>query len=191
MTLSLRKLAKKALGITSWNSDEHQSRLITDPKTIFDVGANVGQSAKTYRRLYPNADIWSFEPFPATYKTLCRSLSDERFHPTQLALSDRISKTELNIGAQSITNSLLRRETDTGETIEVQTDTIDHFCWANGISNIDILKVDVEGAERLLHVVHGLAGVAEEILEAGRQHEAVREHRALHVPGCRSRTPPG
>jgi FkbM family methyltransferase len=147
MTLSLRTLAKKALGITSWNSDEHQSRLITDPKTIFDVGANVGQSAKTYRRLYPRAEIWSFEPFPATYKTLCRSLSDERFHPTALALSDRISNSELNIGAQSITHSLLRRETDTGETIEVQTDTIDHFCWANGITNIDILKVDVEGAE--------------------------------------------
>src|ERR1700733_1933068 len=147
MTLSLRTLAKKALGITSWNSDEHQSRLITDPKTIFDVGANVGQSAKTYRRLYPHADIWSFEPFPATYKTLCRSLNDERFHPTALALSDRISKTELNVGAASITHSLLRRETDTGETIEVQTDTIDHFCWTHGISTIDILKVDVEGAE--------------------------------------------
>src|SRR3984957_1961254 len=147
MTLSFRTLAKKALGITSWNSDDHQSRLITDAKTIFDVGANVGQSAKTYRRLYPHADIWSFEPFPSTYQTLCRSLSDEKFHPTPLALSDRISKTDLNIGAQSITHSLLRRETDTGKTIEVQTDTIDHFCWANGISTIDILKVDAEGAE--------------------------------------------
>ena len=51
MTLSLRKLAKKALGITSWNSDEHQSRLITDPKTIFDVGANVGQSAKDVAKI--------------------------------------------------------------------------------------------------------------------------------------------
>ena len=64
-----------------------------------------------------------------------------------MALSDQISKAELNIGAVSITNSLLRRETDTGEAIEVQTDTLDHFCSEHGISNIDILKVDVEGAE--------------------------------------------
>jgi hypothetical protein len=64
-----------------------------------------------------------------------------------LALSDRISRTKLNIGAVSITNSLLRRQSDTGETVEVQTDTIDHLCREHGISNIDILKVDVEGAE--------------------------------------------
>jgi hypothetical protein len=65
----------------------------------------------------------------------------------ELALSDRIATTELNIGAETITNSFLRRQSDTGETIEVQTDTIDHFCWERGISTIDILKVDVEGAE--------------------------------------------
>jgi FkbM family methyltransferase len=147
MTISFRTLTKNVLGIDSWNSDDHQRHLVTDAKTIFDVGANVGQSAKTYRRLYPLADIWSFEPFPASYEALCGSLTNQNFHPIALALSDRISKTELNIGAVSITNSLLRRQTDTGKTIEVQTDTIDHFCSERGISNIDILKVDVEGAE--------------------------------------------
>jgi FkbM family methyltransferase len=147
MTLSFRTIAKKALGINSWNSDEHQTRLVADAQTIFDVGANVGQSAKTYRRLYPGAEIWSFEPFPDSYKTLCRSLGDKKFHPTALALSDRISKTELNIGGDSITNSLLRRKSHTGKTIEVQTDTIDNFCRTRGIPHIDILKVDVEGAE--------------------------------------------
>lgn len=145
--MTFRRLAKKALGIDSWNSDDHQKRAITDAKTIFDVGANIGQSAQTYRRLYPQAEIWSFEPFPSTYKDLCRSVSDPKFHPVELALSDRIAKTELNIGAETITNSFLRRQSDSGETIEVQTDTIDHFCWERGISTIDILKVDVEGAE--------------------------------------------
>jgi FkbM family methyltransferase len=145
--MTFRRLAKKALGIDSWNSDDHQKRAITDAKTIFDVGANIGQSAQTYRRLYPQAEIWSFEPFPSTYKDLCRSVSDPKFHPVELALSDRIATTELNIGAESITNSFLRRQSDSGETVEVQTDTIDHFCRERGISTIDILKVDVEGAE--------------------------------------------
>jgi FkbM family methyltransferase len=145
--MTFRRLAKKALGIDSWNSDDHQKRAIRDAKTIFDVGANVGQSAQTYRRLYPQAEIWSFEPFPSTYRDLCLSVSDPKFHPVELALSDRIATTELNIGAESITNSFLRRQSDSGETVEVQTDTIDHFCWERGISTIDILKVDVEGAE--------------------------------------------
>jgi FkbM family methyltransferase len=147
MTISLRTLAKKALGINSPNSDNDQKRLVADAKTVFDVGANIGQSAKTYRRLYPLAEIWSFEPFPGTYNSLCGSLADPRFHPIPLAISDRTSKTKLNIGGVSITNSLLRRETDTGKTIDVPTDTIDHFCHDHHISNIDILKVDVEGAE--------------------------------------------
>jgi FkbM family methyltransferase len=145
--MSIRNFVKRALGIDSWNSNDHQKDLVADAKVIFDVGANVGQSAKTYRRLYPLADIWSFEPFPDTYESLCRSLGDARFHPMALALSDRVSKTPLNIGAVSITNSLLRRQSDTGRTIEVQTDTIDNFCYERGITNIDILKVDVEGAE--------------------------------------------
>src|ERR1700726_4281936 len=105
-----RRMVKKALGIDSWNSDDHQKRAITDATTIFDVGANVGQSAQTYRRLYPQAEIWSFEPFPSTYRDLCRSVNDSKFHPVELALSDRIAKTELNIGAETITNSFLRRQ---------------------------------------------------------------------------------
>jgi DNA-binding Xre family transcriptional regulator len=52
-----------------------------------------------------------------------------------------------NIGAASITNSLLRRETDTGKTVQIQTDTVDHICSEHNVSRIDILKVDVEGAE--------------------------------------------
>src|SRR5580704_437443 len=147
MGFSIRNLAKKVLGVRTLNSDDDQRRLIPDAKIIFDVGANVGQTAKTYRRLFPQAEIWSFEPFPASYESLRRSVADRRFHPERLALSDRSDSAPLNIGAVSITNSLLRRQSDTGKSIEIQTDTIDHFCSRNGISNIDILKVDVEGAE--------------------------------------------
>ena len=147
MGIPIRKLAKKALGIHSWNSDDDQKRIIPDAKVIFDVGANVGQTAKGYRQLFPHAEIWSFEPFPDSYESLRRSLSDNRFHPERLALSDRVASASLNIGAVSFTNSMLRRNTDTGQAIEIKTDTLDHFCSERGITNIDILKVDVEGAE--------------------------------------------
>jgi hypothetical protein len=36
---------------------------------------------------------------------------------------------------------------ETGKTIEIQTETVDHFCSEHGVSRIDILKVDAEGAE--------------------------------------------
>src|SRR5262249_31713012 len=116
-------------------------------KIIFDVGANVGQTARTYRRLFPSSQIWSFEPFPSSYESLCRSLPDQRFHPVPIALSDQVGSTTLHVGAESITNSLLVRGSDTGKMIEVETDTVDHFCSTHEIDQIDILKVDVEGAE--------------------------------------------
>jgi FkbM family methyltransferase len=157
MMISPRKLAKKALGIQTWNSDDDQKLVIPDAKIIFDVGANIGQTARSYRRLFPQAEIWSFEPFPASFDALFHSVSDQKFHPEPLALSDRIAGASLNIGAVSITNSLLRRETDSGKTIEIKTDTLDHFCSERGITNIDILKVDVEGAED--RVFRGASGL--------------------------------
>lgn len=143
----LRLLIHKAFGYRSWNSDDDQQRLIPDAKIIFDVGANVGQTAATYRRIFPRSQIWSFEPFPDTFEKLRRSLSDSNFHPVPMALSDEVATAILNVGGSSITNSLLQRESHTGNTINIQTDTLDHFCSTNGISKIDILKVDVEGAE--------------------------------------------
>ena len=147
MSLALRAIAKKVVGLQSLNSDDDQRSTIPDAKTIFDVGANVGQTATTYRKLFPSADIWSFEPFPSTYEVLCHSLSDSRFHPVPVALSDQTGDATLNIGAASITNSLLRRDSSTGKTIRIRTDTVDRFCAENGLEGIDILKVDVEGAE--------------------------------------------
>src|SRR3981081_933399 len=110
MTMSIRSLAKKALKIDSWNSDDDQARLVADAQVVFDVGANVGQSAKTYRRLSPQAARRSFEPSPRPSHHLGRSLADATSTPTALPLSDQISKAELNIGAVRMTNSLPRRQ---------------------------------------------------------------------------------
>lgn len=34
---------------------------------IFDVGANTGQSAELFSKRFPNAKIYCFEPFSATF----------------------------------------------------------------------------------------------------------------------------
>ena len=39
-------------------------------KTVFDVGANEGQSAQAFLRHFPHARIFSFEPTPATFEKL-------------------------------------------------------------------------------------------------------------------------
>jgi FkbM family methyltransferase len=128
--------------------------MVPDARTIFDVGGNVGQTAKNYRKLYTQAKIWSFEPGPDPFQQLEHCLPDN-FIATRVALSDSKGTVQLNIGNESCTNSILVRSNNTLKTIEVATDTIDDICSSNGIDQIDILKIDVEGAES--HVLKGAA----------------------------------
>ena len=41
-----------------------------DIRTVLDIGANTGQSARFYRQVFPNALIYSFEPLPIAYAEL-------------------------------------------------------------------------------------------------------------------------
>ena len=41
-----------------------------DARCIFDVGANIGQSATAFAMTFPNATVHSFEPFPAAFHQL-------------------------------------------------------------------------------------------------------------------------
>jgi len=94
MKTLIRSLVKRALGLNSWNSDDDQRQRIPDAKTIFDVGANVGQTSKAYRRMFPSVEIWAFEPFQGNFEVLRRALPDKQFHPALLALSDQVGSIE-------------------------------------------------------------------------------------------------
>lgn len=140
---------------------EVQKSLCPAAEIIFDVGANVGQTARGYREKFPGAHIWSFEPFEGSYRSLCTALRDDpKFHPVNLALSDHSGAAEFHINRNSVTNSLLSTSrgahsvirSDMSETVSkvnVALTTIDEFRAANAIERIDILKLDIQGAERL------------------------------------------
>jgi len=124
---------------------------------IFDVGAYVGDVAAIYKKMFPQSTIHCFEPFPDSFQkldSLCRDASIKAHH---IAFSDKKGKTTFHINVDLSCNSLLpptegdfkcysAKSIKDGE-IQVETDTIDDFCADAGISGIDILKLDVEGAE--------------------------------------------
>jgi FkbM family methyltransferase len=125
---------------------------------IFDVGAHSGVISRTYRRLFPVAVIHAFEPTPAAVDYLRAMFAgDERLHVHGLALSDCQGNSEFHLNASGATNSLLdsdaaapanwRSLVKTEREIIVSSQTIDAFCTENGISCIDVLKIDVQGAE--------------------------------------------
>lgn len=127
------------------------------PSAIFDVGAYIGQISQTYREIFPDAMIYCFEPFPDSFQKLVKLSADQGFKTYQLAVSDHTDKTKLYVNADVTCNSFFPRPNDGTryypekarhiDRIEVDTTTIDGFCKAKDIEQIDILKLDVEGAE--------------------------------------------
>ena len=135
-------------------------RMGVNQPVIFDAGANRGKITAHYRELFPEAKIYSFEPLPALFSKLQERFADDKdVHLHQLALSDFVGTAEFHLTGFDTTNSLQPRKTGTrryfdkrvvatGESIQVSTMTIDAFCEEQGIEEIDILKMDIQGGER-------------------------------------------
>jgi FkbM family methyltransferase len=127
-------------------------------KTIVDLGANTGQTARKYLQMFPNADVHSFEPFDAAFEELGRSVGgSSRAHVHKLAVSDKTEERRFFLQEQHWNNSLLpavqARSVDHAppreKEIVVNTITLDEFCRSEGIERIDILKMDIQGGELL------------------------------------------
>jgi FkbM family methyltransferase len=141
------------------SADDNVRRLIGEPRTIFDVGAHVGQTYARYRRRFPRAVIHCFEPAPRTLPALrARTQGDPLAEVHDFALSDRRGDLELNVFPESTANSLLapvvgdaspewlRRQTS----VRVRVETLDDFCAERRIDGIDLLKIDAQGADLLV-----------------------------------------
>lgn len=128
--------------------------------TVFDVGANVGELTLLFSRFIGNTgNVHAFEASEATYeklKTICNAAGKINVILNHLALSDKKEFIELNIyeDALSVFNSQAKRPLkDYGLDIEsigvekVSATTVDDYCQSKKIEQIDLLKIDVEGAE--------------------------------------------
>jgi FkbM family methyltransferase len=122
--------------------------------TIFDVGANEGESTLEALKNFPKARVLSFEPHPTTFATLTAKVGrNPRFQGFNLALGTDIGEVEMIEYDDSTTNSLKRnnpystRFNTSGRSIRIQETTLDTFCSERSIDNIDLLKIEAEGAD--------------------------------------------
>jgi FkbM family methyltransferase len=127
---------------------------------FFDVGANEGQTALNARRVFPHAEIFSFEPHPTTYSALISKLAHRtNFSCLNLALGSQSGEFEMFEYESSVLNSMVPdahfavRFGTEGRRVPVQCTTLDGFCSENSIDALDVLKIDTEGFE--LEVLRG------------------------------------
>lgn len=126
---------------------------------IFDVGANIGQTAKKYSINFPKAKVYSFEPISASFYALKDNIATlNNVQSFNIALGSKKEMVEviLNSNPVSTCNSLnpsLRSENPSAEKEMVQVETLDDFIKNHKINSIDLLKIDTEGWE--LEVLKG------------------------------------
>lgn len=129
-------------------------------RTIFDVGANAGQSALTYVREFPHAQIHCFEPVAATYQKLLSNIgSYPNVCPHNIGMARKAGRLTINVNPNDCESSIsLRRAEDHPEWITV--DTVAGFADEHNVRTIDFLKIDTEGYD--LEVLAGAEPLLQE-----------------------------
>ena len=137
-------------------------------RVVFDIGANRGQTSMQIATILPDARIVAFEPNPDVFPELQRNLASSRQASAYpLAMGSEQGRIALNICGSPLNTSVLRYAREDGtdrvvRSVEVEMETVDHFCAEQGIESIDLLKSDVQGYD--LNVLKGARGM----IEAGR-----------------------
>ncbi len=146
-----------------WGSDPYRDQVelvrSRPVQTIFDVGANVGDTVAAYRRLFPGATIHAFEPFPEAFQALRANFAQcPQVLAHQCAVAERSATVQFHVNEASVTNSLFPVDprstafvdaamTSAKGSIEVAAVPLDDFCCRMGIDTVDILKMDIQGGE--------------------------------------------
>ena len=135
-------------------------RLLPRVSTILDVGANEGQMALPFARAFPEARVFAFEPVASTFSVLrARTLEMPRIRCFEVALGAHEGEVTIRLAERSGQNSLLNAVPDQGGagTATVRVTTGDAWASANGVEEVDVLKVDTEGYD--LEVLAGFEGL--------------------------------
>lgn len=119
-----------------------------DPKLIIDGGANIGMSALYFARRFPNATILAIEPDPANCASLLHNTRDyPKVEAIQAGLWShsghlRIKDDRADANAFQVEWS----EDPSSDTLPAR--SISELLEKSGGGVIDILKLDIEGAEK-------------------------------------------
>jgi FkbM family methyltransferase len=125
----------------------------TEPRTIVDAGANIGCAAIYFASRYPESRIIAIEPESSNFAMLRKNVAPyPNVMPIQAALWDADEEIDLvdpGFGKWGfMTESNPRQESRNKFHQRVRAITVNSIMSEFKLSQIDILKVDIEGAER-------------------------------------------
>lgn len=135
--------------------DHYKINLKFQPETIIDAGANIGLATIYFANKYPKSKIISIEPENSNFKMLEKNiLNYPNVKAIKKALSN-LSNQVLNIvdkgyGKWGFITELKEESSGYNLTNCIETVTIEDIMKEENFKIIDILKIDIEGAEKEL-----------------------------------------
>lgn len=134
-------------------NQEYNFKVSHNPKVIVDAGANIGLASIYFANRFPNSLVFSIEPEERNFELLRKNTKPyTNITPIQGAVWNKNMKLDLvdsgrdEWGYTTQLNNM--RDKPINKIDIVNGMTVDHIMKEYNISYIDILKVDIEGAER-------------------------------------------
>lgn len=138
-------------------------RLLREATTVIDVGAHLGfYTLLMSSRVGTRGQVLAFEPSPCEFrhlKTHIRINACANVRLENVALADRSGSMELFLtGPPGTTgNSLRRPGVNCVQSVAVPVVTLDEYLSEKDIQDVDLIKLDAEGAE--LKILAGAVGL--------------------------------
>jgi FkbM family methyltransferase len=126
--------------------------------TVFDVGAGIGENTLLFSELVgASGRVISLEAHPHTFEclaTMVRLNGLKNVESLNVAVADKRGELFITNLESHLPNTVLTADPNG---LRVRTDTLDTIASRLGVTKIDLLKMNIEGAERL--AIEGMQGV--------------------------------
>ncbi len=131
-----------------------ETKSISNPVFI-DIGTNIGLISLSILHSIPHAQIFGFEPSPIAYKSFATTIFanklEQKIHLFNYAIDERAGHSTFAVhnDKDSSGDGLINthRAHSPAASIQVLTTTLDAWWTEAGKPHIDVIKMDIEGAE--------------------------------------------
>jgi FkbM family methyltransferase len=124
---------------------------VNNGDTVLDVGANIGAISILAASRGTKVQVFSFEPteklIPLIEENINVNKFQNRIEVIKKAVSDKTGKLQFILESESEINHISSKDDDSSNSIEVDSINLDSFVREKSLGIINLLKVDVEGAE--------------------------------------------